>query len=67
MKRKTCSEGCIGGPPQYGGHHPGCPNAPDIDEDCGYEKDDPKHPAYRERMLDYADYERKRRLEDGDE
>ena len=28
IKRRTCSEGCIGGPPQYGGHHPGCPNAP---------------------------------------
>ena len=29
-----------------------------------YEKDDPKHPTYRERMLDAADMARKSRRED---
>ena len=31
-----------------------------------YDKDDPKHPTYTERALDNADYERKRRREEGE-
>ena len=32
----------------------------DCDEDMGYERDDPKHPTYSERMADMADYLRER-------
>lgn len=32
--------------------------------DTGYELDDPKHPAYVERIADWADLERKRRREE---
>ena len=38
---------------------------PEDDECDAYGKDDPKHPTYTERMLDNADYERKRRREEG--
>ena len=37
----------------------------DEDDSAGaYEHDDPKHSTYRERALDNADYERKRRREE---
>lgn len=40
---------------------------PEDHAECdAYDKDDPKHPTYTERALDNADYERKRRLEEGE-
>lgn len=33
--------------------------ANDWDDDCGYDKSDPKHPTYAERMADAADYAKK--------
>ena len=32
----------------------------DFDEDMGYDRSDPKHPTYSERMADMADYLRER-------
>ena len=38
-----------------------------MDNDTGYELNDPKHPTYYERYADYADYSRKRDKENGPE
>jgi hypothetical protein len=37
----------------YGRHY-----NPDEDDDCGYDRDDPKHPTYADRLDDAADHYR---------
>jgi len=36
--------------------HPNDDYDEDFDEDMGYDRSDPKHPTYSERMADMADY-----------